>query len=156
MHEERPVSLRRNEDGYSLIELMVVVMILGILVALALPTFLGARTRAQDRAAQASLRTGIAAARVCLTDSRDYAPCDAAALEAVDTSVTWLDAPQPSVASTTVSTVHTPNVWAGAAMSDSGTCWLMQDDLAAELTYGSAVVAVCDGAMALGVSGNAW
>jgi hypothetical protein len=52
--------------------------------------------------------------------------------------------------------VHTPTVWAGAAMSDSGTCWLMQDDLAAELTYGSAVVAVCEGSMALGVAGSTW
>ena len=48
--------LRDEEDGFTLIELMVVVMILAILIVMGLPTFLGVKARFQDRAAQTDLR----------------------------------------------------------------------------------------------------
>ena len=61
-----------NEEGFTLVELMVVVLIIAILVAIAIPTFLGARQRAQDRAAQSDLRNALTAAKVFYVDNENY------------------------------------------------------------------------------------
>ncbi len=52
---------RLNKDeGFTLIELMVVVLIIAILVAIAIPTFLGQRKNAQDSAAKSNVRNALA------------------------------------------------------------------------------------------------
>lgn len=61
-----------KEEGFTLVELMVVVLIIAILIAIAIPTFLGARERAQDRAAQSNLRNALTAQKVYYTDSEAF------------------------------------------------------------------------------------
>ncbi|MCA1838681.1 MAG: prepilin-type N-terminal cleavage/methylation domain-containing protein [Actinobacteria bacterium] len=58
----------RELEGFTLIELMVVVLIIAILIAIAIPTFLGAQDRARDRGAQSNVRNALTAAKTIATD----------------------------------------------------------------------------------------
>jgi len=65
-----------EEEGFTLIELMVVVMILAILIVMGLPTFLGVKARFQDRGAQTDLRNAVLAARIMYTDNATFTSAD--------------------------------------------------------------------------------
>lgn len=52
-----------TKRAFTLVELLVVILIIAILIAVAVPAFLGQRTKAQDRGAQSTLRSAITAAR---------------------------------------------------------------------------------------------
>ena len=89
----------REEGGFTLIELMVVVLIIAILIAIAIPTFLGARKRAQDKQAQSNLRNGLTAEKTYYVDNQTYADdgvaAELAALQGIESALTWNSTPTP-------------------------------------------------------------
>lgn len=66
---------KKDEGGFTLIELLVVVLIIGILAAIALPTFLGQREKAQDSEAKSNARNMVSLVESCFTDNQSYTNC---------------------------------------------------------------------------------
>ena len=125
--------LEKDEEGFTLIELMVVVLIIAILLAIAIPTFLGARNRANDRAAQSSLRNALTGAKTIFTDQQDYSFADATTLAANEPSLTFVAGGVTSSKAKIVS-VDSPAAggaliatWEAATYSASGTCFYIKD-----------------------------
>jgi type IV pilus assembly protein PilA len=80
--------LNRDEKGFTLIELMVVVLIIAILIAIAIPTFLGARSRAQDKQAQSNLRNALVTEDEFYTDNQAYSATNAT-MKALEPQLDW-------------------------------------------------------------------
>jgi type IV pilus assembly protein PilA len=77
----------RADEGLTLVELLVVILIAGILVAVALPSLLGQRSKAQDANAKASVATAAKAATAYGTGQRGFASVTRAHLVAIEKSL---------------------------------------------------------------------
>ncbi len=103
-----------DDRRHIVLELAVVVLIIAILIAIAIPSFLGARKRAQDRAAQSDLRNGLTAEKTFYTDVQTYADpgvaADLASLKDIEASLTWGTSSSTTQVGVTRGNVNPPTV----------------------------------------------
>jgi type IV pilus assembly protein PilA len=64
--------LAKEESGFTLIELLVVLVIIGVLLAIAVPSYLGFKERAEKRAAESNARAAIPAVEAYYSDNGNY------------------------------------------------------------------------------------
>ena len=77
-----------SESGFTLVELLVVMLILGILAAIAIPAFFNQRDKAVDADAKVEARTAEAAMETYATDhDGDYTGADADDLHAIEATL---------------------------------------------------------------------
>jgi type IV pilus assembly protein PilA len=153
---QRRVQEGRQEEGFTLIELMVVVLIIAILIAIAIPTFLGARSRAQDRAAQSSLRNTLAAAKTKFTDLETYTGITTTILKSAEPSLGFVGSAATSANENSVSINPSGTTFIAAARSDSGTCFLIKDDTTTGTTYAKFDAGTCSADQSATFSATGW
>jgi type IV pilus assembly protein PilA len=135
LNDRRDAAADLGEDaGFTLIELMVVLLILAILLAIAIPTFLGVTGGANDRAAQSNLNTALTTAKAAETqNNQSYTGISATTLGANEPSIKFLAGATTGQGDVSVyvdAVAGEGNGIVMASYSKAGFCWYVSDNVA--------------------------
>jgi len=140
-----------GSEGFTLIELMVVVMIIAVLIAIAIPSFLGFRKSAQDRSAQSELRNVLLAEKAYWLENGVYTST-AAHITALEPNAVINAAPASGVALSL-------NANGSACMTRtarSGNTFAIWESSTAGTFYGRTNLTVCPAAAPAGYTQGGW
>lgn len=121
---------RRGQAGFTFVELLVAMIVLGLLAAVMIPSVLGQREKAEGASAQALLRTAAASVEATAVDADGYTALTTARLSATEPNVSWLAAPGARTSDSEVSVTRLgPQGYTLTTTSPSGHAYVVVKDL---------------------------
>ena len=120
--------MARREDGFTLMELLVVFLILAVLTGIALPTILGQKDKGYDGAAKSDVRNLVSHVESCFVQTEDYRDCNNTDLEVTGLRLSDTDGATPAREEVSVEDTPTARRFTVAARSRTDTIFRITRD----------------------------